>query len=336
MKPVDDLMIKCPLKHEIRVTFWEPFIRKLKKNPITYLTLYSPPLMDVKYFFHKGLIEVNDGVFTNVVGVGIDAESEAESNAQVNYRLDLLLHGDINELLDESTKTKKKAQLIEKFPFDVINLDYVDTLHRKNLNVELSPHINALETILSKQKNSEINQFVLFITTCVNVDHYNDILLSLLKENFDENIKNTRGFLTTLQDVCNCSTSEEYKAMNPNNYFALSLVKTLLLQLKEYNFTIEDADIRWLIRDAYKQPIEKNLLHLAFHVKKFNPTKATSIKMIGKRLNNVEHYAVGLIKLDYETLRVSTDWDTLSAKHKDQIERIYNLNFEIIIPEIKE
>ena len=86
MKPVDSIMERCPLKHEIRVSFWGPFIRRLAKIPIRYLTLYSPPLMDVKYFSQLGYILKGDK-YSNVVGVTNDKDAYAAANKELDKRL---------------------------------------------------------------------------------------------------------------------------------------------------------------------------------------------------------------------------------------------------------
>lgn len=84
MKEVNAKMAECPLKHEIRVNFWEPFIRKLGLPSIRYLTLYSPPLIDVKYFALQGHIERKDGKYVGAVGVTYDEEAYADASTELD------------------------------------------------------------------------------------------------------------------------------------------------------------------------------------------------------------------------------------------------------------
>src|SRR5207249_1282319 len=99
MKDVDRIMEECPLKHHIRVTFWARFISKLPSRPVKYLTLYSPPIMDVKYFHSMGLLAGDEEVYPDVVGITYDKKAFAAANERIGQRLSLLLYGDVNKLL---------------------------------------------------------------------------------------------------------------------------------------------------------------------------------------------------------------------------------------------
>ena len=52
METVDEIMARCPLKHDVRDSLWVPYARKLcgTGSLAKYLTLYSPPMMDIKHF----------------------------------------------------------------------------------------------------------------------------------------------------------------------------------------------------------------------------------------------------------------------------------------------
>ena len=332
MADVDELMSRCPLKHEIRVNFWSYFIKKLKRAPVSYLTLYSPPIMDVKYFRHCGYISNQDGVYSNVVGVTIDKEAFADSNSALDNRLELLLPGNINSLLNSRNKSTSAKQLADKFPFDVINLDYTDSLHKYSMNEELSPHFQAIETILKRQKAK--NDFVLLITTRVELDRYNKGFLDHLKDIVNENIASTPGFIEKLQQVCNCKTAEEFIASNSNNFFVVSLIKFILHFLKDYSYSLKEAGVKWIIRDNI--PPKRHLLHLAFYINAFVPEPAKARKKVGKRVNNVEQKSVNYIKASYPALIESNDYKALFQKHSAQINEFNQNTFELNVPEPKE
>ncbi|MBS1687532.1 MAG: hypothetical protein JSS96_02315 [Bacteroidetes bacterium] len=327
---VDEIMATCPLKHEIRVNLWVPYIKKLNKTPISYLTLYSPPLMDVKYLEHCKLIEEKDGVYKQVVGVGIDAEGEANTVSQLDKRLELLLSGNINNLINGTIKTAKVKQLEDKFPFDVINLDYTDTLHRQGLNTQISPHILAISNIFEKQKKGKVDQFVLFLTAFVAPQHYNQGFIDYLKELIDINIRETPNFGSKLERLFNCNNSNDYYNNHTNECFAVALTKVVLHNMHDYHFTLEEGEIKWLIRDE-NMP-ERRMLHLAFYIKEFIPPPITKRANIGQRKNDVKNKSVQFLKASYHTLRETEDRERLNRKHQKQITEFNRLTFELNVP----
>jgi len=332
---VDELMATCPLKHEIRVGFWEPYIIKLKRKPISYLTLYSPPLMDVKYFHKQGLIQETDGVYMNVVGVGINVEAEADTTSNLKNRLDLLLSGDINTLINGAkSKAEKVKQLEDKFPFDVINLDYTDTLHSYKRDEELSPHIEAIETILQRQAKQHKDEFVLFLTTDGSIPAYNPNFINDLKNLVTKNINETPKFSEKLLSVTNCSDVDQYFKTFEKDCFAVSIVKFILGFLDDHHYTITEGDIKWLIRDERNEA--KSLLHLAFHIKKFVAPKAKKRAAVGRRKNDVESKSVDFIKKKYHILSEKVDKERLFKKHSAQINNFNQSTFELDVPEPKD
>lgn len=329
MAGVDALMETCPLKHEIRVKLWAPFIQKLRKKGVSYLTLYSPPLMDVKYLHTRGFILHESGVYSNVVGVTIDKDAFADATGTIEHRLDLLVPGDVNDLLTDSNRSENAKDLAKRFPFDVINLDYTDALHKRSLNVALSPHFNAIETILKRQKQSQ--QFVLFITTYFDLNAYNEGFLEDLRNVITKNIEDTPGFIDKLQDVFNCSTSEQFQENNPTDFFSIGVLKYILGFLKDNNYDLQDAGIKWLVRDN-KQP-QRHMLHLALHIKHFTPPKITKRGAVGNRQNLVEQRSVNYLRNDFPKLFETVNFDALYGTHNKEITNLHALTFELQVPE---
>jgi len=108
MTDIDKLMATCPLKQEVRVNLWEKYIRKIKNANISYLTLFSPPLVDVKHFAKNGLISFERGVYKNVVALTLnDQESYAKLVTEGLGRPELVKIGYLHKLLQSAMKDKE-------------------------------------------------------------------------------------------------------------------------------------------------------------------------------------------------------------------------------------
>jgi hypothetical protein len=331
MKQVDTKMAECPLKHEIRVNFWEPFIKKLGRSSLSYLTLYSPPLMDVKYFSMQGYIERTGGKYARVVGVTNDEKAYADASTELDNRLELTLPGDINELLGaEKGKVAVIKQLRESFPFDVINLDYTDVLHRLGLKYEISAHIQTIDQILRLQQTNNKEEFVFFLTTRATLKDYKTEFLDDLRQGLDENIAGTPNFSNTFEQECGCKSATEWCKKDERSYFALALAKFLFRLIRQFSYDLIDWDIRWLIRDD--SPPTRHLLHIALHIKKFIPKKTLDRKSIFRRTNEIEKKSVGFIRQSYPNIAEKRDRYALAAKHSDQLRELNANRFELKTP----
>ena len=129
MKPVDAKMETCPLKHEIRASLWERYARavvgtgRLK----SYLTLYSPAMMDIKHFHRCGLLEFRN-VYQGVVAVTNDHDAYTEAITRGRGRPKLVIPADIDDLLMNSRRLSptNRQRFRSQFPFQVVNLDYTN------------------------------------------------------------------------------------------------------------------------------------------------------------------------------------------------------------------
>jgi len=335
MRNVDHLMAQCPLKHEIRTTLWKSYIQGLGAKPIKYLTLYSPPLMDVKFLHKMGFISVTNSKYDNVVGVSLDEKAVADTNSQTEHRLELLLEGDINSLLSNADKSiENKKKLFESFPFDVINLDYTDTLHASNKTEELSPHFSAIENLLRLQYKKNKDEFILFITAYAKVDLYNKYFLGDLVKFVKENISHTPNFSSKLNSTFKTKDANEFKKADPNNFFLIGLIKFILRFLKPFNYDIKSGEANWLIRN--RQPYESRLLHLAFHIQKYVPAVPKKRTYVGKNVNFVEHKSVRFIRNNFLTLEEKKDYDRLFKLHQNEINELNSMTFELRTPAPKE
>src|SRR5579871_6905961 len=102
MPSLDEKMRTCPLKQDIRVTLWETFVRKIispGQKITSYLTLYSPPMIDIKHFHDVGLLDINESKFSGVVAVAISHKDYIEALSEVPVRPEVMVSGNINDLL---------------------------------------------------------------------------------------------------------------------------------------------------------------------------------------------------------------------------------------------
>jgi hypothetical protein len=331
--PVDEIMAKCPLKHEIRTALWQKYIQKLcGSSPLqSYLTLYSPPLMDVKLFADKGLIEFDGDVYKGVVGATYDKPAYAKAIRQLRGRLELLLPVDINKLLSRPISYRDYArQFNDHFPFQAINLDYTNSLFTTGTKEEISVHLQAIDALLKKQKDKDIKEFVLFVTTRAEKGTYNQKFLDELKTRIKENIDYTVGFKPAFVSSYNVNTEDELARADHNNYISLGIVKFLAQLLVDYQFVIQDCDAKWLTRSNSK------LLHLALHIKQHvSPAPSVKLSRMGKRKIQYEKEVIAFMaktKQGIEDLREDRDRDSLNAKHSTEISKLSKDTFELDVP----
>jgi hypothetical protein len=286
--------------------------------------------MDVKYLHKMGCIEKKENKYSNVVGVTNDPDAFRKSNSELDTRLELLVLGDINELLGGVSRSETVAQLKSAFPFTVINLDYTDVLHRPGLNQEISAHVQAVDEILRLQSKSNQDEFVLFLTAFVKLEHYNQQFLDLLLSVLDANILKTPDFSAAFQQQYDCGTASEFLKKDSNSYFLVALSKFILKLLGQYSYRIEKWDALWLERNN-----GKHLLHLAFHTKKYIPSKTNKRGLLLSREIELERRAMYFIKDRYSRLNERHDLARLLAIHQGEITELNEHRFEIKTPSAK-
>lgn len=324
MPEIDDLMIKCPLKQDFREKFWLPYVEKLAKKPINYLTLYCPPAMDVRYFYDKGLIEFRDGVYQGVVGVTWNEKGYVKTLNNLEGRLEKFKIGKINDFLREKDK-----ELSDKFPFDVINLDYCNHLVQNYV----SDNLEDIERVVSLQKDRNCNQFVLFITTRTDKNAKNKCgfppnFIKMLEQRIELNISKVPSFKVKYNSLFNS------RKPSSDEFLVIGIVKFISNILAEKEYFIKDCSAGWLVRNNNKPEIE--LLHLAFLV---------SLKTTYRKKCFYE-YGGGRVYLESSAVRILDqiiDKKIYALTEKDdkaKLERIYGTyltrlketNFELSIP----
>jgi hypothetical protein len=325
----------CPLKHEIRATLWEPYIRGLTGGAtlIRYLTLYSPSQMDVKYFVEKGHISFNGGLYKGVVGVTYSRREYAEMVGTGIGRPELLIEGDINDILTNRKNTDNK-KLLQTFPFQVINLDYTNSLFYAEIRDPISSHIQALETIFNIQNRKNCDRFCLFLTTRADDTQFSKVLLQDLQQRINENINSNVDFGQTYLKVYRVNTGEALRASYYQDFATLGLIKFILVMLSEVGYEAINSGAIWLIRDLTGK--NESLLHLAFIIEK-RSTIATNVIQYGRR--QPQYYTAQAIKYmtdraknGLKFLKETMNNQSLQKKHGPEIAKLMSQTYQLKIP----
>jgi hypothetical protein len=279
---IEDLMATCPLKQHIREVFWLPYITKLAKKPIKYLTLYCPPLMDVKHFYKKNYIKLEDGVYSGVVGVTNDPEEGySKTISGAAGRPELLKIGFIHDLMQ-----KKEKDLLEKFPFDAINLDYCDQLFGKLNKEDISRNLNDITRIIEHQSKGNSNKFVLFVTTRADISNagggFAPNFLDNLSDRIEANIKINPTFNRKYKQLFNNHLPKEIATTNYQSFIATGIIKLISMELAVQGYTIKDCDVFWLTRN--QNPPQRDLLHIALFI-----SEGSNDDLIKFRENRLRH-----------------------------------------------
>jgi hypothetical protein len=331
----------CPLKQEIRACLWEPFIRELigGRTLESYLTLYSPSLMDVKYFTDAGLIgfDTQKGMYKGVIGVSYDKQAYAKAIELGIGRPELLLTGDINDILTDVKKPTYK-QLLDKSPFEVINLDYEDSIFHGSVTYSVSKHIEALDNLFLIQNKKACPKYCLFFTTRAEQAQLAAKFISELEQIIDQNILLSSGFGQSFNKTYGVNNAVDLLSQNYDDFTTLGLLKLITSILSDLDYEVTKCAATWLNRDGKGGSVR--LLHLAFIIEKSkmqNPPPATIVRQYGKR--KLGYHARHLLQyLDARAtnglsiLKESANIGAMQAKHGDTIKTLLSKTYQLKVP----
>lgn len=335
MATLDNTMATCPLKHEIRTALWDKYVSKIKKEHKKYLTLFSPPLMDVKYLQRKGHIEINDYRYNDVVGVYLQDKKDENYTKIISEgkaRIGSLIEGDINDI------NKINREIKPHFPFDVINLDYCNYITAGTYSPYVSEHLNAIEEFIKFQSLNGQQDFILFVTSRIDPTtsknkgfdkEFLDHLLSII----DDNIKTYSVWENGYKKAFDNLTLKQFRNALTQDFITIGLTKLLAHPLSRYEYKIHDADAYRLIRDKKNPPID--LLHLAFHLKLVKSSKQ-KIQGYTQSRNYEKESKVILNKyIDHKVIILSEKVDEKRLKqiHGEIITDLNKENFEHPVPD---
>lgn len=340
MVPQVEPWAACPLKQEIRAGIWESYLKNLTGGAAlrSYLTLYSPSLMDVKYFAERGLIIFDREVYKGVVGVTFSALGYPEAVRRGEGRLELLLIGDIRQLLTQ-TKSRKHKQLYGKFPFDAVNFDYTDSLFRANITGPISPHFEALEELFEMQARSGCEKFCLFLTTRAEQQQFAHRFILELERRVDDNIMNNPIFGQAFYGAYSVNTAGNLLISDYDKFVELGIIKLVASMLSDCGFEVIDCNNQWLIRDVSGGG--ERLLHLTFLIEKKvrgSHERATSMGQYGRRglqhrVRQVIGYMNNRVTNELVALRESVHGEEMKARQGEDIDRLLSKTYELKVPE---
>ena len=233
-----------PRKQLVRKEQWAHFIKEHYKpilsdrKIIKYFSLPGDDLLDIR-FIHN---EVCSPLGLKLKFVGFNdhsADPVREQNANLSlaevramplisedsvyYENDILHTGQYNSLAYSRIK--------EGGDYDVINLDFCDSITSKDPESGFENHYQLLKQIISIQRSRD-EPWLLFITTRIGMIHIHDKTLRLLNECYNENLKDT-DFRNESKEVFNIEnienlTTELDKGELFNKIICTSLSKWLL------------------------------------------------------------------------------------------------------------
>jgi hypothetical protein len=339
MGDVDEKMSRCPLKQEIRQDLWESYINKINKNNVKYLTLYSKYMMDVKHFAHKGIIGLDGKEYKSVVAITDEwRDGYTRMIEQSKARPGLIRVGYIHELIENKDK-----DLIDSFPFDVINLDYCNFMFGTKNNPYLSSNLKDIQKIIHEQNRHNSDEFIVFVTSRTDRNNVNrvgfaqDFLLDLSRR-INLNISTHKDFGEKYKFLFPGKEPEELIKSDYDSFISIGLVKLIGMELASYEYTIENSHVYWLKRDANIGK-ERDLLHIAIHVK-----RGKSIKSHPPRKKIVDYGLTisldkgvvtildGISNKRVKTITEIKDKERLEKKHGGYIKTLREDTYEIPIP----
>ncbi len=284
---VDDIMARCPLKQEIRQSLWGKFARQVSggKRLASYLTLYSPPMMDIKHLHRCNLLDFDGESFRGVIAVTYNREHYAAAMRRSSGRPELLLCGNINDLITQGN-TDDAKRLRKCFPVQVINLDYTNSLFGQANSQPISDHLAAVDEVIRLQHKKRAQEFALFITTRAerseqpDRDQFSEEFLADLARRVTENLKENARFQRSYRKVFGEMESTSLLLHNYKAFVPIGLSKLISQVLAQHSFELITVDGRVLVRDR-RSPI-RWLLHLALRVRAGVAPRARSLRACPK------------------------------------------------------
>jgi hypothetical protein len=173
-----------PKKQYVREYGWKDVIHEFVKireaegltQPIRYLTLAGANATDIGILYRAGLLQLHQGKLQVAI-----CDKDNALNIQNSLRTT------VGEVLVATTKDLHKAlrdendDLVQMFPFDVINCDFCDTALKCIPDDDSYPNIESINKIFEYQRGKD---FLLFLTSRAMAAVHPDIL-DVIKDNLE-------------------------------------------------------------------------------------------------------------------------------------------------------
>lgn len=190
-----------PRKHLVRLEQWVYFInelidKKIKKiDKLKYFSLPGDDLLDVRTIHEE--ICIKRQIQLHFMGFNDhESDSAREQNANISLtevralpNIDPKSEYHNNNILNIVTRDSLAYQRFKSFgDFDVINLDFCDSITQKKPADRNPNHYNLLTKIVQLQNHRD-KPWLLFLTTRIGINHIHEDALGNFKIQYEENLR---------------------------------------------------------------------------------------------------------------------------------------------------
>lgn len=233
-----------PRKHLVRLEQWVYFIEKMLDKPLKsntslkYFSLPGDDLLDIRTLHEEICIKRK----LPLCFMGFNdhqSNSLREQNANISLTevrsleyIDANSEYHNNDILNIVTKDSLTYQRFKKFgDFDVINLDFCDSITIKKPATKEPNHYNLLTKIIQLQNHRD-KPWLLLLTTRIGSQHTHELTLDLLKTHY----------MTNLSHDDFKRKSEEFFNISDENSLSLALS-----QSERFRKVISTSFCKWLL-----------------------------------------------------------------------------------------
>jgi translation initiation factor 2 beta subunit (eIF-2beta)/eIF-5 len=288
--------------------------------------------MDVKQFHKSGFIKLEDGIYKGVTGITNDyARTISEGVGRPELLRDNSL---LHQLLEDNDK-----ELIEKFPFDAINLDYCNHIYDDENMQYISSNLKDINKIIELQNKTRADKFALFITTRTDssrdsggfAKHFMDDLVKRI----ELNVTNNSNFESLYHRIFNNLSSDDVINHHYSKFITIGIVKLISMELASRKYSIKNCDIYWLRR---RTSIARDFLHIALLVERGEPILVPRPPKYVSQMGTARCLESGaviildkIIKNRIYSLSEQADYKRCESIYSKDIEALKK-NFELDIP----
>jgi hypothetical protein len=297
-------------------------------------------MMDIKHLCRRGLLRFDGESFPGVIAITYNRHHYAAALAQSSGRPEILLYGDIDDLITSETSEDAK-RLRQRFPMQAINLDYTNSLFGQANVQPISDHLAAVEEIIRLQHRHNAQEFVLLLTTRAErskrpgCDQFTRDFLNDLAQRVDENIMHHTDFRSSFEKTFGRVSGDGLLRRDYAVFVPIGLSKLICQMLAQHSFELAEIDGRVLERN--KKPPIRWLLHLALRVRPAIAPRARRLSTLGRSGGLFERHLAGFIEQvgagELAWINEKDDHDRLNARYGSYVGKLASQTLDLKIPE---
>jgi len=287
-----DKLWDCPKKHTKRTKHWLPRAKAIKngigdERAFRYLTFCARPMIDVFMLVREGILgqDVDLGTINEVVFCEKEAEDHSEittilgdpgsgfarkledlvlfrnNHATLPYEqiadIDLFFQTQREDrrpgLRERLTEKKEHLQLLEKFPFDFINLDFCGYYYPPPDILEINKTVRKILELQNQQgqddygKTVSVDRFLLSVTCRFDEDIPSQAWTRLEKI-VQDNLKSYEDYCAALNGGDKSTNLKDWRKRNSFDFFLSAWPKEILAFSRECSWKMEIKDTVYYIR----------------------------------------------------------------------------------------